>query len=497
MSIRVRLAGAFACGTAIIYAIVALVSLHQLKLGLDTSVDSDLRQAVPFMQRAMLAQVIETEFAGVSGAEMPNGFHVPRSHGSPIFAQLLNRQDSVIASIDYPSTHSLLAKSELRDLESKSLSETINLPHKGGSIRLYARKDTLLPNFYLVMADPLGTGPNAQNTVGTALLIFFFPVVALAAIGGWILAHSALRPVEKLRLQAEEILDQDDKLLGVPKTKDELARLASTMNNLLANLHKSLTTQRSFISDAGHELRTPLAILQGELELALKPGRTVQELQRAISEAAFEAQRLAQLSEDLLVLARGDEGHLHLRLESKVILSQLEEVISRFNSTLEEKQITTHIIYNQDLDRNISIELDSTRIQQALANILDNSIRYSPPNSDITVEVTSDRDNVGNQYIKIMVRDNGPGFPPDFLPHAFERFRRPNSARDRFDGGTGLGLAIVKSIVEAHGGQVGALNNVGHGGALNNVGHGGAVNNVGHGGATVWLSLPMPNESKI
>ena len=472
MSIRTRLALAMATGTAFLYLIVAFISIHQLGLGLVSSVDSDLKEATPFLQRAMNQEVLESYFIGQSGQGGPSGYHIPRSHGSPIFAQLINTHNQVVGAIDYPSSRSLISKSTLESIKRTPLSETITLPNRGGSIRVYAQQDSLLPGFYLIMADPLGTGPNAQHSVTTSLILLFFPVVVLAGLGGWLLASAALRPVEKMRLQAEAVFGKSGELLDPPKTGDELGRLATTMNHLLVDLNRSLTDQRSFVSDAGHELRTPLAILRGELELALKPGRSTLELREAISAAADEASRLSRLADDLLILARGDEGHLQIRPQKEVISDVIASGVARLQPRISEKGQEVLVESQVSEVTELTIELDKTRIQQAVGNILDNAIRWSPPKSTIKVSVDLLATESQKSAVKVTICDHGPGFPEDFIPHAFERFRRPNTARDRNDGGSGLGLAIVKSIIDAHDGQVGVYNHPSS-------------------GACVWFTLPV------
>jgi len=228
------------------------------------------------------------------------------------------------------------------------------------------------------------------------------------------------------------------------------------MNNLLGRLQGALARQRAFTADASHELRNPLAVLRGELELAARPGRSREDLAVAVRNSAAEAERLTRLTDDLLLLARSDEDRLSLRLAPADISRLLAASAELAASRLAEAGITCRV----DTQPGTCATLDADRIRQALDNLVDNALRFAPGGSVIVLAARAD-----GTDLHIEVRDNGPGFPPGFLPHAFERFRRPDSGRSRDDGGAGLGLAIVRAIVAAHGGVATASNRPG-GGAL-------------------------------
>ena len=252
--------------------------------------------------------------------------------------------------------------------------------------------------------------------------------------------------------------------MEVPPTRDEVAALAGTMNELLARLQGALARQRGFVADASHELRTPLAVLRGELELAARPGRDRDELAAAVHTAAAEAERLARLTDDLLLLARSDEDRLSLRLERTDIGGVLARSAGLAGSRLAAAGIACRV---EVLDGTCA-DVDADRIRQAVDNLVDNAARFAPCGSVIVLAAFVD-----GADLDIEVRDAGPGFPDAFLPYAFERFRRPDSGRSRSDGGAGLGLAIVQAIAAAHGGVTTARNGPG-----------------GPGGAVVALHLP-------
>ena len=279
--------------------------------------------------------------------------------------------------------------------------------------------------------------------------------VAIAALGAYWLARAALSPVERLRRQVAAVSGRDDEsAVEVPGTRDEIAALAGTMNELLGRLQGALARQRAFVADASHELRTPLAVLRGELELAARPGRGRDELAAAVRSAAAEAERLSRLTDDLLLLARNDEDRLSLRLET----TDIGKLLARSAGIAASRLAAAGVSCRIEAQDGMLAAVDGDRIRQAVDNLLDNALRFAPRGSAIVLCATADGYDLG-----IQVRDDGPGFPPGFLPHAFERFRRPDTSRSRDDGGAGLGLAIVRAIAAAHGGTATAANRPGSG----------------------------------
>jgi signal transduction histidine kinase len=235
------------------------------------------------------------------------------------------------------------------------------------------------------------------------------------------------------------------------------------MNDLLGRLQHALARQRAFVADASHELRTPFAVLRAELELAGREGRTRQELSLAVASAAEEAARLTRITDDLLLLARSDEESLTPRLEP----TDIGLLLSRSAEPAGARAAQAAVACRVDAPEGLWAIIDPDRIRQAVDNLVDNALRFAPAGTQIVVSATT----VGSDLV-IEVSDSGPGFPPEFLPHAFERFRRPDSGRARSQGGAGLGLAIVQAIALAHGGRVLARNRV-------------------EGGAVVRLELPL------
>jgi two-component system, OmpR family, sensor kinase len=326
-----------------------------------------------------------------------------------------------------------------------------------------------------LLAVPVGgRGPQRIVVVGTStearaeslvdlleLLLIGAPVaLLLASMAAYWVAGAALRPVDAMRRQAAEISGAlPDKRLPVPPTGDEIARLGTTLNEMLERLGEALEHERAFVADASHELRTPLAILRTELELALAKGRSPQELRAALASAAEETDRLTQLSEDLLTIAQTERGELPLRLSRLELKETLDNVARRFERRASEGGREIGVSAASSL----ALEADRLRIDQAVGNMVDNALRYGAGPIELEARAR-------NGSVQVHVLDRGGGFSDEFLGRAFERFSRASSS-DR-DGGSGLGLAIVETVARAHGGEAHAENREG-------------------GGADVWLVLPL------
>jgi heavy metal sensor kinase len=283
--------------------------------------------------------------------------------------------------------------------------------------------------------------------------------LALATLAGYALAGLSLRPVESMRRRAAEIsAETPGERLPSPQTGDELERLGETLNEMLARLESALERERDFVADAGHELRTPLALLRTELELALRHAESPAELREAVRRSSAEVERLAQLAEDLLLIARADRGRLTLQLETLEASELLNSVASRFEWRAQEAGRPLRATAAS----RVPVGGDRLRLEQALGNLVDNALRHGGGEVRLSAVAADGR-------VELHVTDEGGGFPPEFLGQAFERFARADPARAR--GGAGLGLSIVRVIAEAHGGSAHVASTDG-------------------GGADVWVALP-------
>jgi len=304
----------------------------------------------------------------------------------------------------------------------------------------------------------VGAGADDRNSAlaGLAIMLAIGGPVALllASLAGYGVASAALAPVEQMRRRADEITEHErGERLPVGTTEDEIARLGTTLNRMLARLERSFERERAFVADASHELRTPLAILKTELELALRGERTPEQLVAALESAAEETDRLAELAEALLVIARADAGKLQLATTEVRAAELLQGVSLRFASRMEASGRTLVV----DDPGDAEFEADPRRLEQALGNLVENALQHGAG----VIHLSAQAD---DGHVLLRVRDEGPGFPPEFIAVAFERFARADHARGRR--GSGLGLSIVQVIARAHGGDAHAANGPGGGAEL-------------------------------
>jgi signal transduction histidine kinase len=293
------------------------------------------------------------------------------------------------------------------------------------------------------------TTDEASDRVEEVLAVALPALLVIVAAGTWLLAGSALRPVERMRAEAAALGASDaEARLTEPATGDELHALAVTFNDLLDRLHQSLAQQREFVADAGHELRTPLAIMVAELELADRPHRSPEELREAISTTRSEVERLRNLAEDLLLLATEEQA-----LPDRSARVDLREVVAAAITTRQGSADRQGVHLRASLPAGCPVQGDAAALRRVVDNLLSNALDHTPAGGAVTVELRP----AAAGMVSLQVRDTGPGFPPEFLPHAFDRFRRAHTARTS-NTSTGLGLAIVAAVVRAHGGTVQARN---------------------------------------
>jgi signal transduction histidine kinase len=379
------------------------------------------------------------------------------------FAEVLDADGRVSDSSRAVGQQVLLTPAELR----RALREPIFLDRgplpgleEDSRLRLFAVPVSARGRVRVIV---VGTSTEARDESLTdleqLLLVGGSVALLLASLAAYGAAAAALKPVEAMRSRAAEIsAAEPDQRLPVPPTRDEVARLGTTLNEMLERLGEALAHERAFVADASHELRTPLAILRTELELALAKGRSPEDLRAALASAAEETDRLTQLSEDLLTIAQTERGELPLRLARLDLAETLAGVERRFAGRARERGRRLAV----SAPASLLLEADRLRLDQAIGSMVDNALRYGAGDIDL---LASER----SGSLEIHVLDRGEGFPQDFLDRAFERFSRA-AASDR-DGGSGLGLAIVQTVARAHGGEARAGNREG-------------------GGADVWLTLP-------
>jgi two-component system OmpR family sensor kinase len=313
---------------------------------------------------------------------------------------------------------------------------------------------------------------HALASLGQLLFIGGPAMLVLTCLAGYALTARALAPVEKMRRRATRIsgADRGDRL-PVPEANDELHRLGTTLNEMLGRLEEAMERERAFVANAGHELRTPLSILQlqlEDLEQSVTASSPRDELEQGLSSAREEVERLAKLAEDLLVLARADRAGLPVEKQPVQVPRLLHDVAERVG-TAANGEGRAVIAGPAEVP---TVLADAAWLEQALANMASNALQHGAGQVRLLARQR-------NGSVELHVLDEGRGFPPGFLSQAFDRFTRGDAARS--SGGAGLGLLIVRAIAEAHGGRAGAANRE-------------------CGGADVWLLLPIgsveaPSES--
>lgn len=433
--------------TAVFAGVMALLLLGlglflYLRLGheLDSAIAQGLRN-----RAGDVAALVEQADSGLAQSGRS-----PLTEQGENLAQILDASGRVVDSTPSVRPRALLSRPELR----RALRGTILVTTRAGDepARVLATPVSAQgERLVVVVATELEDRDEAVRNLGGLLLIGGPVALLVAALAGFAALTAALRPVESMRRRAAAIHDAaPGQRLPVPPARDEIARLGDTLNAMLGRLEAAFARERTFVSDASHELRTPLAILKAELELALRGGRSVAELEAALRSALEEADRVVQLAEDLLVIARSDQGRLPIRATELDVDELLNSVRDRFALRAADQRVELSVV---EAGR-VSLVADPLRLEQALGNLVDNALRHGGRRIELQGESVGDS-------IALHVRDDGPGFPEAFIASAFQRFTRADTARGR--GGAGLGLAIVAAIALAHGGAVAARNRRGGG----------------------------------
>jgi signal transduction histidine kinase len=419
--VRVRLTAAFAIAMVVVLVGAGLFVYYRLRSDLDETVTAGL------VARADAVVAAGSPSAGAAG------------DGEEGFAQLLGRDGRVLDSAGGVRGRGLGRAEMRRALAGRSVLVERKVRGVEGTTRVLAKAG---PGTKLVAVGQ--SLEDRDDTLGNLVRSFALggPVaVVLASLLGYALAAAGLRPVEAMRRRAQDVsLSRADERLPLPAARDEIRRLGETLNEMLDRLGRSFERERRFVSDASHELRTPVAVIKTELEGALRAGGHDPRVREALVASVEECDHLAQLAEDLLIVARSSEGELPVQAEQLELREQLERVAARFADRAGQHGRTIRV----DSGNGESVYADELRLGQALGNLVDNALRYGRG------EITLRSRRIG-RGLELEVSDQGEGFPPDFAERAFERFARGDRARTR--DGTGLGLAIVRAIAEAHRGR--------------------------------------------
>jgi signal transduction histidine kinase len=432
--VRVRITLAFAVAMAIVLLAGAWVLYTREESALTSSVDDNLQ----------------------SRSEVVMGYLTPAGRGLgrvPIrvldpdedFAQVLDGTGRTLdssAGFERRPVVDPAAAAAGRDTEYL----TRSVPGLGAARVAVVPIDRAGPARYLVVGTSTSDIDDALGEL-LGILLIAMPVGLVATTAmGWRLAGRALRPVELMRKDAERISEHDlGRRLPVPPTGDELARLASTMNRMLDRVERAVSHERRLVDLASHELRSPLGVARAEVDLALGRRRSREELERALRIVAEELDWMSRLADDLLVLARTEQGRVPLRPTKTSLNDIAAHCVSRYRDRADAERIDLRV---QTTDHLVLVDVD--RMHQAVSNMVDNALRHSVRDGWVAI-----RAQASESAVRIAVEDSGDGFPEDILDRVFEPFATSNHERGF---GTGLGLTIVLAVAQSHGGTAVAEN---------------------------------------
>ncbi len=451
LPIRLRLAVSFAAAAAVLLTAVGWFGYARLATGLSHDLDLELRQRAQDL-------IVPVSRPGSSLTDLAGTGFVERGES---FAEVVTPGGRLLEST--PTLHGRLLLTPAEATRAAAGTITIDrssAPGLNEPARLLATPFTRAGrHLVLVVGDTRENGLEVLRRVRTQLLIGIPLLVLVTLLGAYAVAGAALRPVELMRRRASELTAGDPALrLPIPPAADEIARLGTTLNALLARIEETLERERAFVAHASHELRTPLALLRTELELAVRRPRPAPELAGAIRSAGVEVDRLQRLAEDLLLLAQAVDGELAVHPEDLRLSEVAGDVLARFGPAVADAGRTLENAVGGEVVRG-----DRGRLQQALTNLVGNALDHGEGAVRVETRVHDGR-------VDLVVADHGDGFTGGMLERATERFARSSTSP-----GAGLGLAIVAAVAEAHAGHV----------VLRNV----------EGGAEAWICLPLAEVS--
>ena len=437
--IRVRLTLWYVAVLAAVITALGVFVVTRLRADLTAEVDRTLTSAAAQMSDGYreeglpeLRDLVESLLPGPTGQSG---------------AQILDTTGVVVRSVGGPSVEEPLITSTdaTAVLGGRSIVASRSLDDRDLHLRLRAITTSRAGRQeVLVVAESLAEVDRSAHRVLVLLLVGGLGALALVALGGWLIARRALMPVEQMTSQAERIGFGDlSERIPPPPVEDELGHLARTLNAMLARLEDGVESRQRLVADASHELRTPLAAMRAELDVSLRHDELDPGARETLTSVREEIVGMGRIVENLLALARIDEGHLELLLDDL----DLHEVIGAAALAHKTAAGTAGVAIEID-GQPATLRADRLRLAQVANNLIGNAIRFSPRGA--TVHVSSF---VTSTEVGFRVDDAGPGVPVEARERIFERFTRGDPARER-DGGAGLGLAISREIVLAHGGRI-------------------------------------------
>jgi two-component system OmpR family sensor kinase len=446
LPIRVRLTIAFVAVMAAVLAAAGVFLYAQSRSDLDAQIDAALQSDADDVEALLnIGRPAAIVASGVGLAQVYD------AHGRIVASSLKARQLRLLTTAE-----------AARALHQPQRVDRRPLPSGAARIRAIPARASDGTLGAVAVAEPLALRDHELSRLRKLLLMAGPFALLLASVAAYEVARAALRPVNRMRTRAERITEHElSERLPVADSGDEIASLGRTLNAMLDRFEAAVERERRLVGDASHELRTPLTTLRAEVDFALRRDRSPEELRAALESAAEEARRMTRLADDLLVLARADQGRLPLHPEPLAPRELLEAAAARSGAAAD--MSGRAIVVRDELAADSMVSADADRSAQVLDNLVTNALRYG----EGTITLTARDD---GEVVELHVMDEGPGFPDTLLEHAFERFARGSEARAN-EPGSGLGLALVQAVADAHGGFAKARNRP-------------------EGGADVWIGLP-------
>ena len=445
LPLRIRLAAWYFSVLACTFVLFGAAAIVAMRKSINTTVDEQLHDRVEGIRKVIKRNMPE----GRQRMEHELGENADIEPGGSIFQVSDDAGRWVYRSSSAERHEALLSAGPNPGISTAGRAE---IP-----LRILSAAVTVNGKAYRVeVAEPMGDFYEAVERFQRVLILCGPLLLLVASLGGYWISRRALTPVDQMIREAQRIGAKNlSSRLAVPQSRDEMQRLAETLNSMLERLDGAFKRITQFTADASHELRTPVALMRTRAELSLRKPRSEADYRAALEQIFKELETASELIERLMLLARADSGTEAVQLRALDLTAPAREAYEEGRTLAEAKQISLlHEIPREP----VWVEGDLPSLRRLFLILIDNAVKYTPPQGQIKVSIS------GREGWAIAeISDTGIGIGPQDLPHVFERFYRADKARTRESGGAGLGLSIGRWIAEAHGGAVEVQSSSGEG----------------------------------
>jgi heavy metal sensor kinase len=433
-TLRNRIAASFVLTVGILLAAVFVALYEVVQFSLYRHIDGDLEMEAIEVHKSIV--VLSDQFVFANPYEWKEGEH-KQAEVNPVFLQLVDTNGTVIRKSDNLRENQI-PSSPRRD--EKTFTNVILAGEPVRILQLPILSTQNRPLAYLSIASSSKQIDVVLGALGMALLILYPVCILVMFAVSRVIAGRSLAPVQTVIGTAERITRENLSLrIDLPRNKDELYVLASTVNQLLDRIGSALVREQQFTSDVAHELRTPLAALKGTLEVLIRKQRKPEEYEEKISDSILEVNRLSRLVDRLLMLARYESGTVSPILAQVDVTELAASVLQRLEPFIEVKKMQVRV----DAESARFIRADRGMVEIMLENVLSNALKYSSEGSEVDIVSRENADR-----IELRIADHGMGMPEERVQRIFDRFYRAEDSRNSDVPGFGLGLAIVKSLAD-------------------------------------------------